>query len=604
MKPSWEEKLQNVNNSKRLIIVLVVALCLILVGDVLASCTQTNWGNVKIRDVRFVGTNGIVMSALLYIPNGVTAKTPAPGIVAIHGYINSRETQDGFAIEFARRGYVVLASDQTGHGYSDPPAFANGYGGIDALKYMMSLDIVDKNNIGLEGHSMGGWAVGIAAAVIKDGYKSMVMEGSSTGTYGTPDGTATWPRNYGLVYSQWDEFSQLMWGVAVPKDIVKTDKLKTLFGTRDDVVVGKLYGSISDGTARKLYMPRNTHPWDHLSNEAIGDAIEWFQGTLQGGNGLPPANQIWFWKEFGNLLALIGMIMLLLPVGGFLLQLNFFKGLVQAPSEPKPVKGGLWWLSAAIFVILPVATYFAFKELPTTWKWPATALFPENITTQIMVWAVLNGVIALVLTLIWHFVWNRKTGATGDNYGLTWDKKLDWGKIGKAFLLALTVGLIGYATLVFSAWLFTVDYRFWVFAAKPMSTLQFQIFLSYLIPFVFFFIIINTILHGELRPLNKKGEPFSLGIEMLINWALMAIGWVGLLILLYAPLMAGGTLLIPAEALFAIIAFQFVPLMTIAACVFTYFYRKTGHIYAGAFLASMLIVWIVVASEAIHFAFS
>jgi len=32
-------------------------------------------------------------------PKGVTAKNPAPGIVAIHGYINSRETQDGFAIE-------------------------------------------------------------------------------------------------------------------------------------------------------------------------------------------------------------------------------------------------------------------------------------------------------------------------------------------------------------------------------------------------------------------------------------------------------------------------------------------------------------------------
>jgi len=33
----------------------------------------------------------------------VTKENPAPGIVAIHGYINSREMQDGFAIEFARR---------------------------------------------------------------------------------------------------------------------------------------------------------------------------------------------------------------------------------------------------------------------------------------------------------------------------------------------------------------------------------------------------------------------------------------------------------------------------------------------------------------------
>jgi len=79
-----------------------------------------------------------------------------PGILAVHGYINSRETQHGFAIEFARRGYVALALDQAGHGYSDPPAFANGCGGPDGLAHLRSLDVVDKNNVGLEGHSMGG----------------------------------------------------------------------------------------------------------------------------------------------------------------------------------------------------------------------------------------------------------------------------------------------------------------------------------------------------------------------------------------------------------------------------------------------------------------
>ena len=117
------------------------------------------------------------------------AQTPAPGILAVHGYINSRETQDGFAIEFARRGYVVLALDQTGHGYSDPPAFANGFGGPDGLAYLRSLEFVDKNNIGLEGHSMGGWTVLAAATAMPNDYKSMVLEGSSTGKPFAAEGT-------------------------------------------------------------------------------------------------------------------------------------------------------------------------------------------------------------------------------------------------------------------------------------------------------------------------------------------------------------------------------------------------------------------------------
>jgi cephalosporin-C deacetylase-like acetyl esterase len=93
-----------------------IALILILGGGFFAYLVQTGGGDIEIRDVRFMGSNNTMMSALLYVPEGVNAKNKAPGIVAIHGYINSKETQDGFAIEFARRGYVVLALDQTGHG--------------------------------------------------------------------------------------------------------------------------------------------------------------------------------------------------------------------------------------------------------------------------------------------------------------------------------------------------------------------------------------------------------------------------------------------------------------------------------------------------------
>src|ERR1700694_3877928 len=167
----------SMRRSRSLAIAGLVSLC---AGGGLAHVTQTS-GGIRIQDVRFKGAKGNTMSALLYIPPNATAQTPAPGVLAVHGYINSRETQDGFAIEFARRGYVVLALDQTGHGYSDPAAFANGFGGPDGLAHLGSLDIVDKNNIGLEGHSMGGRGILAAAAAMPDDYKSMVLEGSSTG---------------------------------------------------------------------------------------------------------------------------------------------------------------------------------------------------------------------------------------------------------------------------------------------------------------------------------------------------------------------------------------------------------------------------------------
>jgi len=119
----------------------IAGVILIAAGGLLAYLTQTA-GGIRIEDVRFNGATGNTMSALLYIPPNATAQTPAPGILAVHGYINSRETQDGFAIEFARRGYVVLAIDQTGHGYSDPPAFAKSKRAVEgALRGYKELNL-------------------------------------------------------------------------------------------------------------------------------------------------------------------------------------------------------------------------------------------------------------------------------------------------------------------------------------------------------------------------------------------------------------------------------------------------------------------------------
>jgi len=577
---------------------LIIALVLILVGSAAAWITQTDGGKIVMKNVRFVGPNGIIQNAMLYIPAGVTTEKPAPGIVAIHGYINTNETQDGFAIEFARRGFVVLAVDQTGHGYSDSPALANGFGGPPALAFMRTLDIVDQNNIGLEGHSMGGWASVIAAAVIPDGYKSMVLEGSSTGTYGAPDGTPTFPRNLALVYSKFDEFSALMWLTPVPGDIGKGDKLKALFGTTEDVQPGKLYGSIADGTARIWYQPVTTHPGDHISTVAIGYAVDWFQKTLDGGNNLPASSQTWFWKEIGNLIALIGIVLLLFPVGSLLLETRYFAELVEAPAPAKSATGIGWWIAAILFIGISAATLFSFKQIPTTLKWATTALFPQNITTAVVTWTTLLVLIDIVLFVFWHFVLNRKAQANGDNYGITWNQKLNWRKIGKSFLLAFLITSTAYLTLVLAGFFFMTDFRFWVFAVKLLDPLQFRITLSYIIPFILIFFMDAVLVFGELRRAN-----ISLAKEMWLNEVLYVLGFVILLLVQYIPLLAGGTLFNAAENLWSIIAFQFLPLMTIAALVATYFNRKTGHVYVAAFLTAMLVTWIVVASTAIHFAF-
>jgi hypothetical protein len=234
----------------------------------------------------------------------------------------------------------------------------------------------------------------------------------------------------------------------------------------------------------------------------------------------------------------------------------------------------------------------------------ASYLWPQTITTVLIFWALSVGGVSLILLLLWHYLSNRKTGASFVNYGLTWkDKGLEWRKAGKSFLLAVIVTFAAYLTLAFSDWAFKTDFRIWVFAIKPMSVFHFKIALAYFIPFAFYFLIAGLVLHGELRRSQKDGSDQVGWKEMLTNVLLMIGGYILYLAYQYIPLYSGGTAAVTTRwaPLYSIVMFQFLPIFTMAALVSTYFYRRTGHVFVGSFINAMVVTWIVVAGQATHF---
>jgi pimeloyl-ACP methyl ester carboxylesterase len=562
----------------------IIGLILILAGGAFAWVTQTS-GGIQIRDVRFTGAKGNTMSALLYVPPNATPQLPAPGILAVHGYINSRETQDGFAIEFARRGYVVLALDQTGHGYSDPPAMANGFGGPDGLAYLRSLDFVDKSNIGLEGHSMGGWTVLAAAAASPNDYKSMVLEGSSTGKPFAAEGTTSWPRNVALIFAQYEEFPVLMWGVEKAADVTQSPKLWELFATKGAVEPGKEYGDIAQGTARVLYTPAITHPAEHISKEAIGYSLDWFARTLKGGTPRPSDDQIWYRKELGTLVALIGFVVLLLGVFDGLLEAPVFSRLRQPAvadgfvQKDTASRGGRWLGALLLSAFIPALTYYPAFALGGTFVTPSRFL-PQGITNQILVWAVINGLIALALM---PFAPKRARRAR---------------VIGPSILIALVTVAVGYAALWLSDLIFKIDFRFWIVALKLMSAKQFLIFLIYLLPITAFFVIALHVLHRNFSDVGA-----SRGALYLTNILAMTLGFIVLVGAQYLTLWLSGKLFNPIPdpgfvPLSTIVAIQFVPLLAIVAVIATFTWRRTGSSLPGALICGLFVTWYIVAGTA------
>ena len=567
----------------------ILGVVLILAGGLLAHFTQTA-GGIRIEDVRFKGAKGNTMSALLYIPPNATPQIPAPGILAVHGYINSRETQDGFAIEFARRGYVVLALDQTGHGYSDPPAFAGGFGGPDGLAYLRSLEFVDKNNIGLEGHSMGGWTVLAAATAAPNDYKSMVLEGSSTGKPFAAEGTPSWPRNVALVFAQYEEFSTLMWGVDLARDVTQSPKLWAFFGTQGPVEPGKVYGDIAQGTARVLYTPAITHPAEHISHEAIGHSLDWFAKTLQGGTPRPVDDQIWFRKEIGTLIALIGFVALLIGAFDALLEAPMYSRL-RLPEiadgtmpEHTAASGRRWTTAFILSAFIPALTYYPAFALGGTFVTPS-AFLPQGITNQILVWAVINGLITLALM---RFAPKRASRS---------------GIVLQSVVIAIASVAIGYAALWLADLAFKIDFRFWIVALKLMSAKQFLIFLIYLVPFTAFFVIALHVLH---RNFSTMAAPR--GALYLTNILALTLGFIVLVGGQYAILWLTGKLFNPLPdpgfvPLSTIVAIQFVPLLAICAVIATFTWRRTGSSLPGALICGLFVTWYVVAGTATQAAF-
>lgn len=551
-----------------------LGLVLILGGAFLAHAIQTA-GGVAVRDVRFTGDKGETLSGLLYAPPSATPQHPAPAVLISHGYINTREMQSPFAIELARRGFVVLAMDMTGHGYSQGAVGSDDFGGPAALRYLQSRPFVDRANIGLEGHSMGGGPVMAAALSQPDGYRSVVLEGSTPGLLGAK--APANPRNLAVVMGQFDEFAPLMWQVPKGSLLPQSKRLQALFGSNGSVVVGKVYGSIPQGTARLLVNPPVTHPWEHFSAAGVGGAVDWLQKTLVGAaRPLPPGDQIWIWKEVGTGLAFAGFVLLLLGTFELLLGLPVFAALNQPAQPVASRRGGKWWLAFVLTAAVPALTFYPFMKLGGVFF--PMKLFPQYIQNQLLVWALLNGLITLLLSLVLR----------GGRPAFT-------PRWGKSALIAVATVAVGYASLALVDWVFNVDFRFWVLGLKPLDGAHALIALPYLVLWAAYFLIAIRALCANLA---VQGESWLVQVG---SWKLaMALGFLVLLVVEYATLFSTGFLATPSEPLNTIVAIQFVPLLAVVGAIAAATYRRTNSYVPGALICALLLSWYVTAGTAIH----
>jgi hypothetical protein len=367
-----------------------------------------------------------------------------------------------------------------------------------------------------------------------------------------------------------------------------------IYGSDGPVEPGKIYGSIEDGTAKVFYQHWGDHPISTDDSVSIGHAVDWFGMTMDGGSSLPGNNQIWQFKLLGTATVFVGMVFLLVAIGALLLDTPYFATLKDKLPQYKGNTGAMWWVFAIITAFLgPVLLLWAFMV-----GFTGNFFHFVPIATGFATWLAIVGAITVVILIVGYYVWGKKAGATGESYGLLWGKTLDWGKIAKSGLLALIVVVIGYITLAAVTAVFKVDARIWIMTWMTTDFKRIVMMIPYTIPLFLYFVTLAIAWHGTLRPF--KGE-VSVAKETIINTAILWLGVAVYLAYYYIPLTFYGA---PAnfgpKGLGLINSIALLGLIPVLAVISTYFYRRTGKVYVGAFINTFFIAWYLVAANTVQ----
>jgi len=592
---------------------LVIAIVLMLISMVFASSIQNSWGKVTVKDLKWETQPGFALSAYLFVPDGVSTDNKAPAIVTSHGMFNNREMQDANYVELSRRGYVVLAIDMPSHGYSDNVTSIDGVltGMYEAVKMLASLDYVDKERIGITGHSLGGWSCNAAVGAddaAGTNLISAILFNCAEPTYADENGNYIniyGSRDVGFVGAQYDEFFMVdtdeNGNPTAPRDYIKYKNAQSFlyFGTdptgQDLREQWTVYHETIDGVdaIRVIYNPAITHPWSHFSARSTAATIEFFDETLGAPNPIDSNSQVWQWKEFFNLLGLIGFAIFAVNFAILMVHTPFFSSLrakeVVAPREFVP-SGKLWFwgllTAGAIFgtvVYLPIlnnVNSFTFFKDP----------WAQSSPWGISLWAAITGVFVILCMIASYYFNGKKNGVDLAASGV----KIGIKNLGKTILLALVVVVVSFGCVFFADYFFKTDFRIWVLAVKAFDsskvlTAAFPYAVLYLIYFIAASVAANSFNYNTLGMKNGKREWVNLAVVALFN----AIPPVALLLIQYTNYFTTGYMVwTDPGSMYIVWLIPVAVILPVATIMSRKIYEATNNPYLGGIINGIIVTLI------------
>ncbi len=461
---------------------LVLGILLLVIFSALIAADKIQTGNGRIEVTEgWIETDTGALKYKLYSPISATEENKAPGVLLLHGYQNDHETCAFYAIELARRGCVVLALDEYGHGSSKPGLVNRGYvnhkvtvnygedsiedgtykeiggqiryrvlmnfsnlsffndyyskdndgnaitdssaGGNYAYALLASFDNVDPTKLIVSGHSMGTWSSWSVAAEFSEteiAPKAVILQCGELFRDSVYDSGSIKFNNVLLLQAKWDEFSYFRDYKSVVDDSLLESDLRTEFLNTEsnNAHWNTTYGSFADGSARRIELLYTNHRLTTHNSHGLATAIDWIENAVGLDTTLSSKNQVALYKELLVLTAMLGALFSTLPLMNILLCTPFFKSIKEPLPPIEGVKSNAkWWKGAIITMLIAAGTYPFMTQLGHGLLPLPENIFRMTVGNGFLAWYLLLIVIMLGTSII-SIRKNRKKGVTDTLYSM------------------------------------------------------------------------------------------------------------------------------------------------------------------------------------------
>ena len=597
--------LNKIDRKKRYLI-----LCIVLIGSaaLVASVVQNDFGAIEIDYIRIQDENGMAVTGKLYRPIAATSDNPAPGVLLLHGMNNDKDTEGPAALELARRGIVALAIDEISHGDSDRIIDIMGYflgtfdstlGGNASYQWLKSLDFVDETQTGLVGHSMGAGTAAAIAATNPD-HRAIVIQ--ADGPYNLT--THSYMNNYLAVWSFYEELFTTQPRAEFLQESLEMIAQNENLSSVNDAQADFTYGTFADGSAHRYAQCPCTHPGATWNSKGISEATAWMLQALLGVSETEAmtssAAQTYMIREGATLFAVIVSFISLIPLASILLEIPYFSKITRPIPQKVPTQGSRWWILAIVNSLIGGISFLFLPMLGMMLGAFVGAFAPVFLLVTgngLLLWFLVNALIACIT----HYRWFRKAsvgeeGITHEDVGRFETIKDPESReiLFRTILLSIILFSFLYILVAASQMFLGIEFRYMWPVFKLFTAEKFVQFLVNIVPVFPFFLINGGLLaYGRLR-LPESSTPLK---TQFIWWLKIVFAMESTLLVMilvnYLPMFLFGTGPILAMGLYGIFLMAYLPIFAGIFFIMTAFYIKTGRIYLGSIMATLLVVWIM-----------